>query len=75
MYIASQFNHDNKNFFLNQVPKNGMIPTLNKPTRVTSKTATTIDHILTNVFLNRTFKSGIFKGCVCYIFASLFFKS
>ena len=35
MYIASQFNHDNKNFFLNQVPKNGMIPTLNKPTRVT----------------------------------------
>ena len=35
-----------------------MIPTINKPTR---KTATAIDHILTNHFVNVNFKTTIFK--------------
>ena len=35
-----------------------MISTINKPTR---KTATAIDHILTNHFVNVNFKTTIFK--------------
>ena len=38
-----------------------MIPTKNRPTRVTRKTATAIDHILTNQFINVNFKITIFK--------------
>ena len=38
-----------------------MIPTINKPTRVTRKTATAIDHILTNSFCNTVFKIAIYK--------------
>ena len=38
-----------------------MIPTINKPKRVTRKTATAIDHILTNQFINVDFKTAIFK--------------
>ena len=41
-----------------------MIPTINKPTRVTRKTATAIDHILTNSFCDTVFKTAIYK---CYV--------
>ena len=34
-----------------------MIPTSNKPTRVTRKTATASDHILTNCFTETVFKT------------------
>ena len=39
-----------------------MIPTIKKPTRVTRKTATAIDHILTNSFVHTVFKTVIFKS-------------
>ena len=38
-----------------------MIPTINKPTRVTKHTATVIDNIITNCILNSDFKSAIVK--------------
>ena len=38
-----------------------MIPTINKPTRVTRKTATAIDHILTNSFIDTVFKTAILE--------------
>ena len=41
-----------------------MITTINKPTRVTKKTATEIDHILTNSFVENTFKTAIIKSAV-----------
>ena len=47
--------------FLNLLYENGMIPTINKPTRVTRRTATAIDHILTNQFINVNFKTVNFK--------------
>ena len=47
--------------FFNLLYENGMIPVINKPTRVTRKTAAAIDHILTNQFINVNFKTGIFK--------------
>ena len=47
--------------FVNLVPRHGLIPTVNKPTRITRNTATAIDHIITNSILNAEFKTGIIK--------------
>ena len=53
-----------------------MIPTINKPTRVTRKTTTAIDHILTNSFTDTVFKTAIFKSeisdhfPICFIIPS-----
>ena len=47
----------------------GMIRTINKPTRVTTNTATAIDHIITNVIINTDFKTGILKSCISGHFA------
>ena len=41
--------------------QNSLIPTISKPTRVTIKTATVIDHILANSFVDTSFKSATFK--------------
>ena len=47
--------------FLNLIYQNNLISAINKPTRVTEKTATAIDHILSNYFVDTDFKSAIFK--------------
>ena len=68
-HIAGDFNlnildHDKcskVHNFLNLLYENGIIPAINKPTRVTRKTAIAIDHILTNHFINVNFKTAIFK--------------
>ena len=70
MHIAGDFNlnlldhNTNRKIhnFLSLIYQNGMIPTINKPTRVTIKTATAIDHILTNSFVNTVSKTVIFKS-------------
>ena len=41
-----------------------MIPIINKPTRVTRKSASAIDHIITNCFAESNFKAAIFKSDV-----------
>ena len=69
-HIAGDFNlnvldHDNckkVQNFLNLLYQNNMIPIINKPTRVTKKTATAIDHIITNCFVDTNFKTAIFKS-------------
>ena len=38
-----------------------MIPTINKPTRVTRNTATAIDHFIPNTVVDTQFKSGIIE--------------
>ena len=53
---------------MNLIYQNGMIPTINKPTRVTKKTATEIHHIITNSFVENTFKTAIIKSDVSYHF-------
>ena len=68
-HIAGDFNlnvldHDNckkVHDFQNLSYENNMIPIINKPTRVTRKTATAIDHIITNCFVGINFKTAIFK--------------
>ena len=62
-HIAGDFNlnlldHDTNRKvqrFLNIVYRNGMTPTINKPARVTRKTTTAMDHILTNSFTDTVF--------------------
>ena len=67
-HIAGDFNlnildHDKcskVHNFLNLLYENGMITTINKPIRITRKTATAVDHILTNQCYNVNFKTAIF---------------
>ena len=53
-----------------------MIPTINNPIKVTRKTASTIDHILTNYFTETVFKTAIFKSdkfchfLICFLIPS-----
>ena len=53
----------NKRFqnFVNLMFHFGMIPIINKPTRVIRQTASAIDHIITNSIMYTGFKSGITK--------------
>ena len=68
-HIAGDFNlnildHDKcsrVDKFFNFLCENGMIPTINKATKITRKIATVIDHILTNQFINVNFKNAISK--------------
>ena len=39
----------------------GLVPTINKPSKVTNKTISAIDHIITNSIYNNKFKTGIRK--------------
>ena len=59
--------------FLNLIYKNSMIPTINKPTRVTRQSAIAIDHILTNCFVNFNCKTTIFKTDISDHFPNSFF--
>ena len=80
-HIAGDFNLNLLDHHTNRkgmVYRNGMIPTINKPTRVTRKTTTAIDHILTNSFTDTVFKTAIFKSDIsdhfpiCFIIACKF---
>ena len=55
--------------FINLMFRCGIIPTINKPTRVTANTAATIGHIITNVIIDTDFKTGILKSCISEHFA------
>ena len=58
--------------FLNMICQNGIIPTINKPTGVSRKTATAIDQILTNSFIDTTIKTGIVSLIFWNIFPFVF---
>ena len=47
--------------FVDLMFRHDLIPTVNKPTRVTRNTITAIDHIMTNSVINAEFKTGIIK--------------
>ena len=50
--------------FVNLIFERSMIPTINKPTRVTKHTATAIDNIIANCIFNSDFKSAIVKSYI-----------
>ena len=50
------------------------MPTVNKPTRVTRKTSTIIDHTLTNLLINTNFRAFIFKIDISYHFPICFLQ-
>ena len=68
-FLAEDFNiilldfemNTNVESFVNLMVEIIIIPTINKPTRVTKYTARAIDNIITNYILNSDFKSAIFK--------------
>ena len=82
-YIARDFNlnvldHDNckkVQNFLNLLYQNNMIPIINKPTRVTKKTAAAIECIITNCFVDTNFKTAIFKSDISDHFLIFVFLS
>ena len=43
--------------------QNGTVPVINKPTRVTNKSITCIDHIYINSFYNQDMSAGIIIYC------------
>ena len=47
--------------FLNLTFEYGLVPVINKPTRVTKITATALDHIVTNSLLHRALNTRIIK--------------
>ena len=69
LFLAGDFNINLLDFetnkkvqsFVNLMFEFSMIPTINKPTRVTKHTATAIDNIITNCIINSDFKSAIVK--------------
>ena len=77
--LAGEFNLNMLDFesnkkvqnFINPMFRYDMIPTINKPTRVTASTATAIDHIIANVMLDINFKTGILKRYISDHFATI----
>ena len=59
--------------FVNLMFRFGMIPTINKPTRVTRHTATAIDHVFTNTIMdNIEIKTAIVKTDITDYFSIIF---
>ena len=59
--------------FVNLMFRFGMIPTINKPTRVTRHTATAIDHVFTNTIMDSiTIKTAIVKTDISDHFPIIF---
>ena len=81
LHIAGDFNMNLLDYekckklheVLNLIHESSMIPTINKPTRVTRQSANAIDHILTNCFVNFDFKLAIFKSDISDYFPISFF--
>ena len=81
LHIAGDFNINLLDYrkcekvqeLLNLMYENSMIPTVNKPTRVTRQSDTAIDHILTNWFVNFDFKIASFKSDISDHFPISFF--
>ncbi|XP_065658222.1 uncharacterized protein LOC136082726 [Hydra vulgaris] len=48
--------------FYNELFKNGAFPLIDRPTRITEKTASIIDNIVTNDVFNESLKKGIIKS-------------
>ena len=61
--------------FLNLTFEFSVIPTINKPTRVTSYTASAIDNIITNSIFDNDFESAIVKTDLSDHFSTIFISS
>ena len=58
--------------FVNLMFQHGLIPTVNKATRVTRNTATATHHIITNSVINAEFETGIIKTDISDHFSVFF---
>ena len=57
--LINHASHQNTGEYLDLIYSNGYIPVINRPTRVTSQTATLIDHIVTNNFIGKSLYQGV----------------
>ena len=48
--------------------QHNLIPIINKPTRITKRNATAIDHVITNSYLSSNIETGIIKTDVSHHF-------
>ena len=62
-------NYKKEQKFIKLMFRYGMIPAINKPTRVTANTTTVMDHIITNLIIDTDFKTRILKSCISDHFA------
>ena len=80
LFLAGDFNINALDYEINKKVQNfvnlvfefSMISTINKPTRVTSYTATAIDNIITNSIFDNDFESAIIKTDVSDHFPIIF---
>ena len=72
IYLLDYENNKKVQNFVNLVFCCGMVPAINKPTRVTRYTATAIDRIFTNSIINTEIKSAIIKVDISDHFPILF---
>ena len=47
--------------FFNLMFQHNLIPIINKPTRITKRNATAIDHVITNSYLSSNIETGIYN--------------
>ncbi|XP_065650727.1 beclin-1-like protein A [Hydra vulgaris] len=59
--LKKHASNNNVKNFLNTLLQSNLIPTINKPTRVTNNSSTLLDNIITNNFHNNRLNTGIIK--------------
>ena len=59
--LLDHASNDRVKQFINTILQNNLIPTINKPTRVTNRSSTLIDNIITNNFHGNPLNTGIIK--------------
>ncbi|XP_065672231.1 putative histone-lysine N-methyltransferase 1 [Hydra vulgaris] len=59
--LKKHASNNNVKNFINTLLQNNLIPTINKPTRVTNNSSTLLDNIITNNFHNNRLNTGIIK--------------
>ena len=57
--LINHASHKHSGDYLDLIYSNGFIPLINRPTRVTEKSATLIDHIITNNFVDKSLYQGV----------------
>ena len=57
--LINHASHKSTGDYLDLIYSNGFIPLINRPTRVTEQSATLIDHIITNDFVDKSLYQGV----------------
>ena len=83
MILAGDFKINVMNFeqnqklqhFVNLIFQFGLVPTINKPTRVSNTTISEIDHIITNSINKNDSKTVIIRTYICSLSSQISFQT